>query len=238
MAMAYGKAHRAFLGDAVPDINRLIGFHASETGAGPGRRRPDIQVVTRSAIVMTCASWEAFCEDLVAEALRHLARAKSPDDLPNEVKKTLKNGLLKVPHDLAIWSIAGSGWRTQLRERAKVIEADDGNPQKLPNAILNTPKSHLVKEFFCVNVGIDDITSAWSWTRCKPETACRKLDDFVKLRGSIAHRRAPTGGVRKKQATDALDLVQRLAGCTARSVHEFLTVTTGRGLILRKVEAG
>jgi hypothetical protein len=110
MTFAYGQAHRTFLQEAVPDIQRLIDFHTSETGTGPGRRHTDIQVVTRSAIVMTCASWEAFCEDLASEALRKIAiRTKDPADPPTEIKKTLKKSLLGAKDDLAIWSIAGRG---------------------------------------------------------------------------------------------------------------------------------
>src|SRR5437879_25005 len=54
---ARGLAHRSLLDGAVPDIERLIEFHAKETGEGRGRRRPDIQVVSRAAVVLTCASW-------------------------------------------------------------------------------------------------------------------------------------------------------------------------------------
>lgn len=232
MALAYGQAHRTFLREAVPDIQRLIDFHTSETGAGPGRRRTDIQVVTRSAIVMTCASWEAFCEDLASEALRRLAiRTKDPADLPTEIKKTLKKSLLlDHKNELAIWSIAGRGWKDQLKQRANMIVSDDDRS-------LNTPKYKQVKEFFRENVGISDITQSWSWTRCQPETARRRLDAFVELRGSIAHRRAPAGGVLKREAVNSLDLVQRLATCTAKRVSEFLVETTGRGLVTRKLDA-
>jgi hypothetical protein len=105
MTFAYGQAHRTFLQEAVPDIQRLIDFHTSETGAGPGRRRADIQVVTRSAIVMTCALWEAFCEDLASEALRKSQSARRTADLPTEIKKTLKKSLLGAKDDLATWPI-------------------------------------------------------------------------------------------------------------------------------------
>ncbi|MEE6260122.1 HEPN domain-containing protein [Plantactinospora sonchi] len=231
MTMAYGQAHHTFLREAVPDIQRLIDLHTSETGAGRGRRRTDIQVVTRSAIVMTCASWEAFCEDLASEALRKIAiRTKDPADLPAEIKKTLKKSLLAEKDDLAIWSIAGRGWKDQLKLRADMIVADEDRS-------LNTPKHRQVKSFFRENVGIGDITQCWSWVRCQPDTACRKLDEFVALRGSIAHRRAPAGSVYKREAVSSLDLVQRLASCTAKQVDEFLAKTTGRGLIRRDINA-
>ena len=35
-----------------------------------GRR--NLEVLNKSAIVLLCAIWEAYCEDLADEALRHL----------------------------------------------------------------------------------------------------------------------------------------------------------------------
>ncbi|MGC4815797.1 HEPN domain-containing protein, partial [Micromonospora sp. DT228] len=165
---------------------------------------------------------------LASESLRRIAiRTKNPADLPTEIKKTLKKSLLGAKDDLAIWSIAGGGWKDQLKLRASMIVSDEDRS-------LNTPKHRQVRDFFRENLGITDITQSWSWPRCQPETACRKLDEFVTLRGSIAHRRAPAGSVYKREAVKSLDLVQRLAACTAKQVDEFLVKTTGRGLIRRK----
>ncbi|MYX83567.1 MULTISPECIES: HEPN domain-containing protein, partial [unclassified Streptomyces] len=163
MPTAFGTAHRSLLDEAVPDIGRLTEFHEKETGSARGRRRPEIQVVSRSAVVLTCASWEAFCEDLAAEALNHLAdHAKSAADLPTEVKKSIKKSMLDDKHELAIWNLADDGWRTALRDRASRLTDDDDRS-------LNTPKPDPVKEFFLHNVGIKDITAAWKWTRNSPE---------------------------------------------------------------------
>ncbi|MES5825160.1 HEPN domain-containing protein [Streptomyces sp. RG80] len=224
MTIAYGKAHRSLLDDAVPDIQRLIDFHEKETGAKRGRRRPEIQVVSRSAVVLTCASWEAFCEDLAAEALRHLAdHASNAIELPKEIKKTLKNSLLDEKDDLAIWNLSDDGWRTALRERADMLSRDE-------DRTLNTPKPTQVKEFFTKNVGISDITASWRWHKNEPSRTRQRLTDFVILRGSIAHRGSPKGGVLKRHATDGLDLAQRLAGQSAKRVSDHLLQHTGTGL--------
>ncbi|MEU6234481.1 HEPN domain-containing protein [Kitasatospora sp. NPDC047058] len=224
IVQAYGQAHRSLLDDAVPDIERLVEFHEKETGTGRGYRRPDIQVVSRSAVVLICASWEAFCEDLVVEALQHLAD-HSPNGLalPDEVKKTLKASLLADKHELAIWNLADDGWRTALRDRATLISSDDDRS-------LNTPKPAQVKGFFNKYVGIGDITASWAWHKNDQERTSKLLEDFVVLRGSIAHRRSPAGGVRKKKATDGLDLVQRLAAKSAECVSEHLLKHTGTAL--------
>ncbi|SCD62482.1 MULTISPECIES: hypothetical protein, partial [unclassified Streptomyces] len=56
------------------------------------------------------------------------------------------------------------------------------------------------------------------------------LLDFVVLRGSIAHRRSPQGGVLKSDATKGLDLVQRLAAKSAEAVSAHLKMHTGVAL--------
>ncbi|QEV00877.1 hypothetical protein CP971_17920 [Streptomyces viridifaciens] len=175
-------------------------------------------------MVMTCASWEAFCEDLVAEALRHLAD-HAPDGaaLPKEVKKTLKKILLDDQNELAIWGLADDGWRTVLRDRATALSADG-------DSSLNTPKPAQLKTFFQQNVGIADITSAWFWHKNDQARTTKLLNDFVVLRGSIAHRRSPAGGVRKSQATGGLDLILRLAEKSAAAVSEHLLKHTGQPL--------
>jgi len=223
-SMACGNAHRSFLDEAVPDIERLIDFHAKETGSAPGRRRPDIQVVSRSAVVLICASWEAFCEDLAAEALNHLAdHAAEASALPKEIKKTLKKSLLNEHDELAIWALADGGWRDVLRQRAQLLSSDE-------DRTLNTPKPIQVKEFFLKYVGIPDITAAWKWHKNNPPRPADLLTKFVTLRGSIAHRGSPAGGVLKKHATDGLDLVQRLAHLSAKRVSEHVAEHAGVAL--------
>lgn len=79
-------------------------------------------MVSRSVVVLICAFREAFCEDLAAEALSHLAdQASNGAALPDEVKKTLKKGLLDEKHELAIWDVADDGWRATLRARASSL---------------------------------------------------------------------------------------------------------------------
>lgn len=225
--VAHGKAHRSLLDDAVPDIERLIEFHAKETGSAPGRRRPDIQVVSRSAVVLICAYWEAFCEDLAAEALHHLAdNASDGNSLPTDLKKTIKRILLdekKQKDELAIWRLAGDGWQTVLRDRADLLVNDDDRS-------LNTPKHVQVRAFFSENVGIANITTSWKWHKNDMERTTKRLDEFVTLRGAIAHRGSPQGGVLKKHATDGLDLVLRLAKASAKAVSDHLKKHTGAGL--------
>lgn len=181
-------------------------------------------MVSRSAVVMTCAYWEAFCEDLAAEALHHLAEhTKDASQLPNELMKSLTTLLRSDQHELAIWKLADEGWRDVLRQRADLIVSDDDRS-------LNTPKPEQLKHFFRTNIGITDITQAWQWHKNSPTRTRKLLEEFVVLRGSIAHRGSPAGGVLKKHATAGLDLLTRLAERSATRVSEFVEQHSGVGL--------
>jgi len=53
------------------DINRLVKLHTRVGGDAPGRRF-GLEVLNKSAIVLITAIWEAYCEDLASEAVKHI----------------------------------------------------------------------------------------------------------------------------------------------------------------------
>ena len=64
------QARAAFDKNAA-DIERLLEIHADLGGDQRGRRFR-LEVLNKSAVVLITAFWEAYCEDLAAEALDHL----------------------------------------------------------------------------------------------------------------------------------------------------------------------
>ena len=64
------KARRAF-DDSAKDVKRLLEIHKTIGGNAPGRRA-GLEVLNKSAIVLITAIWEAYCEDISAEALEHI----------------------------------------------------------------------------------------------------------------------------------------------------------------------
>src|SRR5438309_5226988 len=99
------------------DIKRLVALHSMVGGTGAGRRY-GLEVLNKSAIVLITAYWEAYCEDIAAEALAHIvAHARSSDVLPNELKKQLAKELKQAPHELELWKIADRGWKKYLSDR-------------------------------------------------------------------------------------------------------------------------
>lgn len=117
--------------DNCDDI-RLLGIHEELTGTAPGRRY-GTEVLNKSAIVLLTAFWEAYCEDLAAEALNHLvAHASDAQALPKELRKLVARELKDHKNDLEIWKLSGEGWRQVLTRRLETL-------QQRRNMALNTP---------------------------------------------------------------------------------------------------
>src|SRR5713226_2469575 len=86
------KAWRAFA-ESAKDVERLLEIHTGLGGKGPGRRYK-LEVLNKSAIVLITAIWEAYCEDIAAEALAHIvANVARGSTLPTELKKKIASEL-------------------------------------------------------------------------------------------------------------------------------------------------
>lgn len=210
------------------DVKRLLEIHASEAGDTPGRKW-HLEVLNKSAIVLICAFWEAYCEDLAAEALRHVvAHAPSHDDLPIELRKLVARELKQRNHDLAVWEVAGDGWRDLLTRRLSELQEER-------NRSLNTPKTAPIDRMFQTAIGIERISDSWRWHKTTPKQTAEKLDKYVTLRGDIAHRGKSARSVQKKDVEDFLQHVERLVEKTGERVNKLAHEATGRTLFDKRV---
>jgi hypothetical protein len=78
------KARAAFDKNCA-DIDRLMEVHTAYGGTGAGYRH-QLEVLNKSAIVLLCAIWEAYCEDLAAEAVEHIVAHAAAPCLSNHIK--------------------------------------------------------------------------------------------------------------------------------------------------------
>ncbi len=110
------KARLAFNENA-DDISRLLEIHSGIGGDAKGRRYR-LEVLNKSAIVLITAFWEGYCEDLAAEALKHIVDyAQDSSSLPGELKKRVAKELKADPNEIATWRLADQGWRSVLNKR-------------------------------------------------------------------------------------------------------------------------
>ena len=217
------KARHSF--DAnIKDVDRLLQLHAQIGGTGKGRRY-GLEVLNKSAIVMITAFWEAYCEDIAAEGLEHLVKeASTADALPKSLKRQIAKELKDDLNQIAVWEIADGKWRTYLTQRLSKLQAQR-------NFNLNTPKSAQLDELFESAVGIERVSDSWKLSsKTGPAQARQKLDDFVTLRGNVAHRGTHGGGVKRKDVVDYFGLVKSLASKTGGKVNVHVRAITGKRL--------
>ncbi len=216
------KAYSAFRKNA-EDVQRLLELHKDTGGIAQGRRY-GLEVLNKSAIVLLTANWEAYCEDIAAEALEHIVtHAASADKLPVELLKLVAKELKNDVHELAMWKLSDEGWRDVLRNRLAALQVER-------NRRLNTPKTDQIDDLFRRTLGIPIMSDRWRWSKMTPAKARAKLDKYVELRGAIAHRGAAAATVRKSHVTDYFKFVRRLVARTGGIVSSHVRAVTSVGL--------
>ena len=220
--MATTRARKSF-NENCADIDRLLEIHEDIGGTDPGRRC-GLEVLNKSAIVLITAVWEAYCEDLAAEALEHVvAHTQDVARLPKGLRQLVATELKAAPHELAVWDLAGDGWREVLRARLSTLQAER-------NRDLNTPKSAQIDRLFEQALAIPSVSSSWYWPGMSSEQARKKLDRLVSLRGDIAHRGKSVKSVKKVTVNDHYAHVKRLVGKTGGRVGSAVHKATGKKL--------
>ena len=202
------------------DIEQLLSFHTQLGGTGPGRRWY-VGVLNKSAIVLLCAVWEAYCEDLADEALRHILAASSdPSKLPKILQKRVAKELREDRNELSPWKLAGDSWKGHVQGRLTDL-------RHRRNFDWNSPRASNVEKLFEEVVGIPKVTDAWYWRRTAKHTAIERLEKFVALRGDIAHRGSPTVVLERATVQRAVNLVNLLVAKTDAKVTKELERMTG-----------
>ncbi len=170
------------------DVERLEEAHGQLSPDGQGRRA--LGHITRSALVMLCAAWELYFEDLIVECVEYIRRNISdPQQLPDVCKKHIINRLKKEKHELTMFSLAGDGWKKPYFDTAT-----------LDASKLNTPKSEQLG-VLCKNyLGIENISS--KWTR-GPDG----INEIIAQRGEIAHRGRDAAYITTNQLAEYKDSI-------------------------------
>lgn len=159
------------------DVDRLLASHASLNHSGGGRR--GLGHITRSGVFTLCAAWELFVEELVIEiALCIVDRAANANDLPLQVRKELAKTVREHKHELKPLELAGDGWKNVYTSHVNAVVSG-----------LNTPKANPINEMYNSLVGWKMPSDTWSRGNAY-------IDDFVRVRGDIAHRGSGAAYVR------------------------------------------
>lgn len=192
-------------------------WHIHKEIAGPGAGRKHRQdILNRAAIVLISACWESDIEDVAVEASDYLLEnARTYDAFPVKIRTLASRELRRADDERRVWDLAGDGWRKVLQDHRESVK-----DKWLRD--FNTPKSQQVRHFYSGLLGLD-VTSAWSWKAMSTKQACEKLNEYLTIRGNIAHRVRHDENVPKKQGKEFLAHVANLARKTDEALADHLS---------------
>lgn len=149
------------------DVDRIIESHADLNHDGRGRRA--LGHITRSGVLMPCAAWELYVEEVLFEGVEYfISKLDSPRELPKPVQQELSRTVKESKHELKPLELAGEGWKSLYRNHVKEVLQG-----------LNTPNSGNLDPLFKRFLGIDKVSDWWSLGK-------DVVNDFVTARG-ISH---------------------------------------------------
>jgi len=155
--------------ELLDDVNQLINTHFQMTKGKAGRKK--LGYLTRSAVVMLCAAWERYNENLLLETIDKILTSNiKAKDLPSEIKKYVSARVKNDKNEVFPIELADDGWKNLWKGYA-INDTDN----------LHTPNSQKLNLLFKRNLGIIDYTRLWL-----PDTK-QSINEFVSDRGEIAH---------------------------------------------------
>lgn len=162
------KSLKKFEKSLIVDVERIIETHRQINHQGLGRR--GLGHITRSGVLMLCAAWEMYVEEILKESVHYFAgKLDHPNELPKAVQKELSRAVKESKHELKPLELAGEGWKSLYHNHASEVLSG-----------LNTPKSGNLDPLFTRFLGINKLSNSWS---CQAS----EINDFVSVRGDIAH---------------------------------------------------
>lgn len=202
------------------DIEQLWQIHQDYAGEGRGRKR-GVEVLNRSVIIFVTACWESYIEDLAVEAFDFLlANAGDSMCIPSKVKNFAVKGVLQQQNPARVWDVADAGWRT-------VLATHKADVHKNWLGSFNTPKTAQVNGLFDDMLGLPRLSSHWKWKRMRAVDAEAKLDNFITIRGNIAHRIRHATPVDKNTGARYLNHVASIVERCEGAVAGHLRTATG-----------
>lgn len=197
------------------EVQQLLDLHEEKTGKKAGRR-DGVEVLNKSAIVLLNACWEAFVEDCAKAAFEFMLKYTSdPKQLPKVVIKNVAVSLRASKNEIKVWDLAQDGWRDTLETYLLQMLHQH-----------STPNADNVDRLFDALLGAPAISDNWFWQKMSVAQAKKRLDEYIKLRGAIAHRVSASKSVQKKDVTAYLDFINRLARHTANAIREHVNMLT------------
>jgi hypothetical protein len=204
------------------EVGRLLDIHGIITQGVQGRHH-NLSALHKSSVIMMCACWEAYVEDLVREATAHmLANIDDAVRVPEGLRRKIADDIRNEKDPMGTWSLSGGGWKTSVQ--VKVEQLCDGL-----NGGLNTPSAKNVSTLSRTALGLN-VAEKWAWRGMNNESAKAKLNKLVKARGAVAHGQAVEGGLNINSCNGFRTHIARLVEITDDAVNGHMNDTYGQAL--------
>lgn len=201
------------------EVDQLMKIHAQITGKGRGRRA-NVQTLNKSAIVLTTAVWETFIEELVSASFDFMiSNANDHKVIPYSVLTRASAELKNDKDARRVWELADSGWKEILRKYKRGILQKEID-------YFHVPRPENINELYEKLIGFQNVTSNWKWRGKSNEQAKQTLNDYIDLRGSIAHKLKSDKNVLKKDVVYYRRFLNCLATITHNRVNAYLRANT------------
>lgn len=184
---------------AIQDAERLFDFYDQALEVAHPSVPEETEVLKRAALILAVTAWESFLEDLLKEKfLPILQSTKTASELESAFNSAVALWLAKEKGDhhktLITWT--GDGWKHHVKAQfeKKILT-------------LNSPGSVNCHSLFKVYLGID-LKYHWRWRGYNSETASKRLDEIIRIRGLVTHNsRRSTSRIPIKHVISRKDLV-------------------------------
>ncbi|HCE2343365.1 TPA: HEPN domain-containing protein [Vibrio parahaemolyticus] len=184
------QAYRKFIHNTV-DVDRLISSHETLSPNGNGRGRRGLGHITRSGVMMLCASWEVYVEDVLIECAKYISNdCFHPHELPKAVKKNLAKKIREHKNELKALELGGNGWRDVFIQYCQ-------NESRL----VNSPKTTILEPLYEKYIGLENLSSYWT-------CGGQYITDFVSVRGGIAHNGRSSGYITVRELEQYNDTIK------------------------------
>jgi hypothetical protein len=193
------------------DVHRVLQIAPTRTSQ-TFQPRLSAEAVYRGAVVLACAAWEAFVEDLALELLRLLV-----------VRYRAGGSFTAIGQDVA----------ARATQRVERTDLDLGDPRTVLDrrdfllGSFNTPKSTHINSLFVRIIDLENFSSSWTMKGQSAVSAARQLDAFVSLRGDIAHRTKDLRAIHKVDVLHGIALIDRLAILSCNRARAWFKDATG-----------
>jgi len=200
------KSYKNYLQN-LKDVDRLVKTHSSESGRTQGKK--GLGHLTRSGVVMLCAAFEVYIEEIVEEVVEtYIDNFDCLKEFPKQLKKRVAFLTKEHHNELEVINLVGNGWKNVLRS---FVQNDLSQ--------LNTPKFGNIDIIFNRYVGIKDFSNKWEFDK-------NKLNEFVSNRGEIAHNGGKANYVKISFLKSSRESVTNLTKEIDSLVCDHITVIT------------